>query len=256
MGSPISPAAAGSRAFRLTLAFAALLPARVGWADEAAAQAPPQAVADLLPPPAELAALCAAEPQADEFLAAVERARALADEDDARAALDALEPEARRMAAEAPDDVAAQYRLAAVMGAQLDHESGADKMSGAEKVRDQATRVLALEPAHPGASYMLGRIHASVLRLGGFKRFLANTLFGGGALQGASWEDARALLEIAVRGNPCVPDHHWELARAYAARDDADAARRQLAYLRELTVGGDRREARLRERADELEREL
>jgi hypothetical protein len=192
----------------------------------------------------------------DAFLGAVSRARALESEEAAKAALDALEPDARSMAAEAPDDVAAQYRLAAVMGARLDHEHGRDKMSGAERLRDQAARVLELDPEHPGASYMLGRIHASVLRMGGFKRFMATQLFGGRALKGASWDEAQALLETAVRGDPCVPDHHFELARVYAERDDAAGAERELAYVRELTAGREGREGRLRERAEELGRTL
>jgi hypothetical protein len=200
---------------------------------------------------------CAARPEDDPFLAQVSRARELETPEAAQAALDALEPEARRFAAEAPNDAAAQYRLAAVMGARLDDEHGRSKMSGAGEVRDQAERVLELEPEHPGASYMLGRIHASVLRLGGLKRFLAKSLFGGKTLEGASWERAQALLEVAVRGDPCVPEHHFELARVYAQRGNTAGAERELASVRELTEGRDgRTSARLRERADELSRKL
>jgi uncharacterized protein (DUF2267 family) len=203
------------------------------------------------------ALMCAAGPlESDSFLAEVAQARDLENEDSAKAALAALEPEARRMAAESPDDAAAQYRLAAVLGAQLDHESGRSKMSGASEVREQAQRVLELEPEHPGASYMLGRIHASVLRMSGFKRFLAKQLFGGSALEGASWEQAQALLEVAAREEPCVPEHHFELARVYAHLDDAAGAERELAYVHELTAGRDGRQAtRLREKAEEFERE-
>jgi hypothetical protein len=192
---------------------------------------------------------------ADPFLAEVVRARGLETPDAVEAVLDALEPEARRMAAEAPDDAAAQYRLAAVMGARLDHESGRSKMSGAEQVRGQAQRVLELEPEHAGASYMLGRIHASVLRLGGFKRFLAKSLFGGRALEGASWEEAQRLLEVAVREDPCVPEHHFELARVYAQLGNTEGAETELESVRELTAGQeDRVASRLREKADAFEK--
>jgi hypothetical protein len=218
------------------------------------AAAEPAAIQPAEPAPARL--ICAAGSEAsDPFLAEVVSARELADEEASKAALAALEPEAQRLAAESPDDAAAQYRLAAVWGAQLDHEHGRGKMSGASRVRGQAQRVLALDPTHAGASYMLGRLHASVLRMSGLKRFLAKSLFGGGALEGASWEQAQALLEVAVREDPCVPDHHFELARVYAHQGDAAAAERELSYVRELTEGQDGRLARLRERADELERE-
>jgi hypothetical protein len=201
--------------------------------------------------------MCAALPEeSDAFLADVARARAIEDDDAAKEALDALEPDARRRAAAAPNDVTAQYHLAAVMGARLDHEHGGSKMSGAEELRDQASLVLELDQEHAGASYMLGRIHASVLRLGGFKRFMAKALFGGGALKGASWDEAQALLEVAVRGDPCVPDHHFELARLYAERGDKAGAEREFAYVGELTAGEGGREARLRERAAEMSRDL
>jgi hypothetical protein len=143
-----------------------------------------------------------------------------------------------------------------VLGARLDHASGGDKIEGANVVRDQAARVLELEPEHAGASYMMGKIHASALRLGGFKRFLATTILGGDALKNASWEEAQAMLETAVRGDPCVPEHHFELARVYAHHRDTAAWERELAYARELIAGRDGRQAvRIRERADELEKE-
>jgi hypothetical protein len=206
---------------------------------------------------AGLAIRCAATPGAgDPFLAEVERMHDLEDEAAARAALDALEPEARRMAAEAPNDVTAQYRLAALMGARLDDESGSAKVSGAAELHDQALRVLELDPTHAGASYMVGRLHASVLRLSGIKRFMATRLMGGGALKDASWERAQALLELAVREEPCVPEHHWELARVYAHQGDAEGAERELAYVRELTAGRNGPDARLFARAEELAREL
>jgi hypothetical protein len=191
----------------------------------------------------------------DAFLAEVARVRDLETEEQAKAALAGLEPDARRMAAEAPDDVAAQYRLAAVLGAQLDHASGESKMRGAAEVRAQAERVLQLDAVHAGASYMLGRIHASIMRMSGFKRFMAKQLFGGSALQGASWEKAHELLEVAVREDPCVPEHHLELARVYAHYGDVERAERELEYVRQLAIGDDQRQARLRERADEFARE-
>lgn len=226
-----------------------------------AGQEPAQAAADQVSIPPDPSGslgptlVCAARSEdGDAFLAEVSRARALEGSEAVEAALDALEPDARRMAADQPDDAAAQYRLAAVIGARLDYEKGRTKMSRAEQLRDQAKRVLELDPAHAGASYMLGRLHASVLRLSGFKRFMAKQLFGGRALDGASWEEAQELLEVAVREDPCVPEHHFELARVYAQRGDAPGAERELEAVRELTAGRDGREARLREKADAFER--
>src|SRR5690606_14237715 len=130
----------------------------------------------------------------DPFLAQLDEARAIDDEERSKEAIRALEPEARRMAAEAPNDAAAQFRLAAVMGALLEHESSTGRMSGAPDLNDQARRVLALDPQHPGANYMIGKLHASVLRLSGLKRFLAKQMMGGGVLDDATWDEAQRRL--------------------------------------------------------------
>ena len=226
------------------------------WMVAAAAVLPPALLAqEAQPQEPATPPRCAGSLADDPFLITVSAARDLEDDAAAQEALAALEPDARRMAAEAPNDPDAQYRLAAVMGARLDHEHGRDKMSGAEALRDQAQRVLALDADHAGASYMLGRLHASVLRMSGFKRFMAKSLFGGGALQGASWEEAQRLLETAVRGDPCVPEHHLELARVYGHMGDEAGAEREFASVRELTAGEAGRQARVREKAEALERE-
>jgi hypothetical protein len=222
-------------------------------------QAAPRAAAQVgLGEPAggeRLYAICAARVESDPFLVEVNRARDLDDPEASRAALQALEPEARRRAEESPQDAAAQYHLAAVMGALLDHADGTDKIGGANALHDQAARVLALAPEHAGASYMMGKLHASVRRLGGFKRFLATSILGGSALKDASWERAQELLEVAERGDPCVPEHHFELARVFAHHGDTAAWEVELAHVRELTEGRDGRLARLRERVDEMEKE-
>jgi hypothetical protein len=206
--------------------------------------------------PGTLRGLCEARPDGDPFLAEVLRARDLETEEAIGAALQALEPQARRMAEEAPTDVAAQYRLAAVMGAGLDIEHGTSKVSGASELHPQVVRVLQLQPDHPGASYMLGKMHASILRMSGLKRFMAKTLLGGAAMEGASWEEAQARLELAARAEPCVPEHHFELARAYAEQGHTEGWERELASVLELTADGtSAREARLRQRSEEFARE-
>ena len=201
--------------------------------------------------PTELRTACAAQPEyGDPFLIEVAKARDAETPEAESAALDALEPEARRMAAESPNDAAVQFRLAAVMGARLDLEHGTSKINGGSELHDQVVRVLELDPGHPGANYIMGKLHASVRRLGGVKRFLATNILGGGALKDASWEEAQQRLELAVREEPCVPEHHFELARVYAEKGPREGWERELAYVIELTEGATGpRKARLHERA-------
>jgi hypothetical protein len=204
-----------------------------------------------------LAGRCAAAAEeTDPFLAEVMRLRDHENAEEAKAALKALEPGAREAAAAAPNDAEAQYRLALVLGAELEHMDGTAKIEGATEVHDQAERVLELSPGHAGASYMLGKLHATVRRMSGLKRFLATSLLGGSALKDASWEQAQSLLEVSVREAPCVPEHHFELARVYEARKDLPGAQRELGYVLELTAGKEgRATTRLRERTEQFWRE-
>jgi uncharacterized protein HemY len=99
-------------------------------------------------------------------------------------------------------------------------------------------------------------MHASILRLSGFKRFMAINVLGGNAMKNASWEEAQSRIELATLKEPCVPEHHFELARVYAQQGNREGWERELAAVLELTEGGTSpRIARLRQRTDEFARE-
>lgn len=155
------------------------------------------------------------------------------------AALRRLEGALRPRAAEAPDDVDARYRLATVIAVRLELGDG-DEVELASEVHRHAAKIVALDPRHPGAHHMLGRLHAAVMRLSGFKRFLAKTFVGGELLESASWKAARRHLELAEALQPCIPDHHYELARLLFERgrpEDALAEIEHVRSLRELPGG-------------------
>lgn len=192
------------------------------------------------------------EPARDPVLAEVSAALALPDRDEARRALSALEPGVREEAAASPGDLPAQYRLAAVLGARAEVEGGRTRVSVAGELATQVARVLALDPDHAGARYILGRLHAAVMRLDRLTRFVALRLLGGGALKSASWEAAREHLERAERADPCVPDHHYELARLYLDRNEHSEALRELGHVLELTAGREGRWAQAREKAERM----
>jgi hypothetical protein len=206
-------------------------------------------------PPTELATRCAPGTELpDDFLTALSEALSQADEGVVRGSLEVLERDARAAVLVRPDDVEARYRLAAVIGASLEQRSGSTKVSAAKEVHALVVRVLEDAPGHAGANYLLGRLHAGVLRLDRVSRFLATGLLGGGALRSASWEEARTLLELSEREDPCVAEHHLELARVYAERGDAADAARELAHVLQLTQGSSGRDGRIRERAEQLGR--
>lgn len=156
--------------------------------------------------------------------AGMERATAIAH---LRTLQDSLAGEARTR----PNEVPLQYLLAAVIGARAELEGGRDQVAAAKELYLQTRTVLELDPGHPGALHILGRLHHEVLRLSRVKRFIATRVLGASELSGANWDDATRLLEAAVLGAPCVPDHHYELARLYVDRDRIALARERLRYV-------------------------
>lgn len=156
--------------------------------------------------------------------------------DPARALLSDLQDQVESDAAARPTDVELQYVLATVIGVRAEVEKGRSKVRAANAVYRQVAVVLALDPEHAGAQHLLGRLHAGVMRMDRITRFIATRLLGGGELSGASWEEARRLLESAVAGDPCIADHHYELARLYADRGEQSAARQQIEQM--LRMGG------------------
>jgi hypothetical protein len=188
------------------------------------ARARPGSIAVVRPRPLTGVHACSA-PTVNEGVAwrTVYRSRGM-DEDEAKGVLAELHDSLISVARDRPDDVELQYLLAVVAGSRAEVEGGRTRVRMASEMHRRIQNVLALDPDHPGAYHLLGRLHAAVLRMDGFTRFVATRLMGGGELGDASWEDARLLLEMAVAGAPCVPDHHYELARLYAEQGDVRRA--------------------------------
>jgi len=151
------------------------------------------------------------------------------------AELDELEARARERAAAAPLDADAQYGLAAILGVRTDLSEGRERLALAEEVLEQVRLVLEIDPSHPGAHHILGRLSAGVMRMSWLDRFLARKLLGSQVLDEASWTLARHHLEVAEAGDPCIPDHHYELARLYLDRGEPSLAYREIGHVLELT---------------------
>ena len=130
-----------------------------------------------------------------------------------------------------PGGVEGQYLLAVALGLLAERVDGREAVALAGEAFTCASRALELDPDHAGAHHVLGRLNAAVMRLGRVRRFLAVRLLGGGALAGASWQEAERHLSFAESRAPGVADHHWELAALYR-----DTGRPLLAYDEALHV--------------------
>jgi hypothetical protein len=151
------------------------------------------------------------------------------DEDRSKELLEEAETRARSALLGHEDDVDRRYTLAVVLGLRTNIEGGQTKVRVASALNEELNTILALDPAHPGARHMLGRLHAGVRRMGRVTRWIATNLLGGNELKQATWEAAEENLAYAEEQAPEVPDHHLQLALLYR-----DTGRRELA-IEELT---------------------
>jgi len=113
------------------------------------------------------------------------------------------------------DDIGRRYALAVVLGLRAQAEDGRGKVQAAAALYEELGAILAVEPNHPGARHMLGRLHAGICSMNRVTRWLATQLVGGDVLRRATWEAAEENLAYAEGRAPDVADHHLQLALLY-----------------------------------------
>ena len=110
--------------------------------------------------------------------------------------------QAREQAAAAatlrPDGVEGHYWLSVAAGLVADNVGGRTKIRMGDQSWNESTWVLATDSLHAGAHHVQGRIHAGVMRLNAFTRFIGRILLGGDVLGEASWEGAEYHLRRAA----------------------------------------------------------
>jgi tetratricopeptide (TPR) repeat protein len=128
------------------------------------------------------------------------------------------------------------YALAMVLGRLSRTKGSKERVRYAKIIFDQATRAVEINPEHHNAHHVLGAWHAEVKRLSGIQRFFAKTLFGGGFMSKANWDDAVRHLERAVAIAPEHIYHRLELAEVYADVGENSKAREQLTTIPTLPL--------------------
>mgnify|MGYP003575944079 CR=1 FL=1 len=120
------------------------------------------------------------------------------------------------------------YALSMVLGRLSRTKSSKERVRYAKIIYDEAMRAIELNPNHDNAHHVLGAWNAEVKRLSGIQRFFAKTLFGGGFMGKANWDDAVKHLQRAVEINPQHVYHRLELAEVYVDLGQYSKAREQL----------------------------
>jgi tetratricopeptide (TPR) repeat protein len=120
------------------------------------------------------------------------------------------------------------YVLSMVLGRLSRTKSSKERVRFAKIIYDEAMRAIELNPQHDNAHHVLGAWNAEVKRLSGIQRFFAKTLFGGGFMSKANWNDAVSHLQRAVELNPQHVYHRLELAEVYVDLGQYSKAREHL----------------------------
>lgn len=123
-----------------------------------------------------------------------------------------------------PGDAHAHYLYAVALGQRLELTGIREKVRLGAMTRAEAELALELDPDHPGAHHVLGRLHAGTMRMNPVSRFLARRVLGAEALEGASWERAEHHLIRAHELEPDNPRHTLELGVLYIDTDRPDEA--------------------------------
>ena len=97
-----------------------------------------------------------------------------------------------------------------------------------QRVWDLATQLLAVDPEHPGAHNILGKLNQEVMSLSAFERVIGRLLFRIDPLREATWQRALDHHHRAVAADPDVVLFRMDLGVTYAALECWGAAREQL----------------------------
>lgn len=125
------------------------------------------------------------------------------------------ERHARRAVAANPAGADGHFALAASLGRSALMVGPEEKVRRAMLIRNEALRVLAINPRHDGAHHILGRWNAEIMRLPAIARFFARHFLGARVLKEASWPQAISHMEKAVHLAPGRIYHHLALADIY-----------------------------------------
>ena len=171
---------------------------------------------------------------ADTVWLLVEGTYAEDDDDRAKEMLKEAEAHARAATVGYESNVGRRLALAVVLGRRADMEGGRTKVGVASQFHQELEAVLGLQPDHPQARHLMGRLYAGVRRMGRVTRWIATNLLGGAELKKATWEAAEEHLVFAEQEQPDVSDHHLQLANLYRDTDRPEFALAEARHVLEL----------------------
>lgn len=111
----------------------------------------------------------------------------------------------------------AHYAYALALGRKNENASSKEKIANAKAIRSAAETAVRLNPAHAGAWHILGRWHETVAGFSLLEKMAINTLYGG-VPEGGSYDAAIDCFKHAIRIEPHMILHYYELGLSYKER--------------------------------------
>jgi regulator of microtubule dynamics protein 3 len=143
---------------------------------------------------------------------------------------------AHRAVAAKPDGPEGHFTLANAVARGALSKGTKERIRRASVIRNEALRVIELDPHHDGAWHILGRWNAEIMRLPAIDRFVAKTFLGASVFSAASWDEAERDLRLAVQYAPNIIVHRLDLADVLISRQEWQAAKQQLEAVATLPI--------------------
>jgi tetratricopeptide (TPR) repeat protein len=129
-----------------------------------------------------------------------------------------------RAVAERAEGIDGIYWRGASIGRRALNAGGKLATELAQRVYDDAHRILAVDPTHGGAHNLLGKLNYEVMSLSRIERALGRLLMGNAAMSDTSWENAEEHLSEATKSWPELILFRFDLAQLYKKRGREEEA--------------------------------
>ncbi len=119
----------------------------------------------------------------------------------------------------------ARLAFAIALARENEHASTKTKISNAKMIKAECDAVFKARPDDPTACHIMGRWHRTFASLNGFERAMINTLYGG-TPEGGTFADALEMFRKAIKQEPELSMHVYELAETYYEMREKEYARK------------------------------
>lgn len=119
----------------------------------------------------------------------------------------------------------AHLSYAVALARENENASSKTKISNAKEIKAECDMVFKLDPNNATAYHIMGRWHRTFAGLNGFEKTMINTLYGG-TPKGGTYADALDMFTKAIKLEPKLSMHVYELAMTYYEMGQKDNAKK------------------------------